>query len=182
MARLPYISKEQLAPSRQEIYDQIQQKRGYLPRPFAVLLNQPPAAARVAALGEYVRFDSWLDPVVRETTILATAREMNNQYQWTHHEPLARQAGVRDEVIDAIRERRGPKGLLPKEGVFIQYAQEMVRNGQVREATFQAVLHLLGREGTVDLTVTVAYYTMLAQVMAALEVELEEGMTPLLPE
>ena len=42
--------------------------------------------------------------------------------------------------------------------------------------------HLLGKQGAVDLVVIIAYYTLLAHVMAGLEVELESDIEPLLPE
>ena len=182
MARFPYLSREELAPHQQHIYDRIASKRGEVFRPFSVLLNNPEAADRVAAVGEYVRYDSLMDPVVREIATLTTAREMNSQYEWTRHELLARKAGVRDAVIEAIRDGTAPKGLLPKEGVFVQYALELLRTGRPKDATFQAVVHLLGEQGTIDLTVLIGYYTMLARIISALDVELEEELTPLLPE
>ena len=46
----------------------------------------------------------------------------------------------------------------------------------------RAVEHLLGAQGTVELAVLVGYYALLAYVMAALEVELEPEMPPLLPQ
>jgi len=182
MARVPYVTKNELSPTKKDIYDQIQKRRGHVPMPISVLLHQPQAAAKVAALGEYARFDTSLDPVVRETTILAVARETNCQYEWAHHAPLAERAGVREEVIEAIRDRRAPNGLPPEEGVFVQYVQELLRTGVVSDATFQAVLDLLGPAGIVDLAVTVGYYGMLAQIAGSFEVELEEDRKPLLPE
>ena len=180
MARVPYIAKEDLAPESQHIYDHIAQTRAGVPRTFGALLNSPVAANRVAALGEYLRFQSKLDPAVRELAILATARELNSQYVWTHHEPEARRAGVAESVIEALRDRRAPKGLQPKEAVFVQYAQELLRNRRVSDATFQGVAHLLGTHGTTDLTVNIGYYAMQAYLQAALEVELEPELTPLL--
>jgi len=181
MARVPYLTREELPPGKQPIYDRIQETRGAVHRPFSALLNSPDAAEKVAAVGEYARFHSSLDPVVREMVILTVARELDSQYEWTHHEPIARRAGLRDEVIEAIRDRKAPQGLIRKEAVFIQYTQELLRRRKVTDATFQAVVHLLGTQGTTDLTVTIAYYTMLAHILAAFEVELEEDNPPLLP-
>jgi 4-carboxymuconolactone decarboxylase len=138
------------------------------------MFNSPGATEVVAAVGEYVRYRSTLDPIVREIAVLSTAREHDNDYEWAHHESLARDAGVRDEVIEAIRIGRAPMGLPAKEGVFAQAARELVRDGTLSDRTYQAVEHLLGRQGTVDLVVTVGYYTMLSRVMTALCVELEE--------
>ncbi|MFQ5860539.1 MAG: carboxymuconolactone decarboxylase family protein [Dehalococcoidia bacterium] len=182
MARLPYLSREDLPPEQRPTYERIAQSRGRMARTFSVLLSSPEAASQVADLGEYLRFQSSLDPTIRETATLTTAREANNQYIWSHHEPRARQAGVREKVIQAIRDRQSPQRLLPKEGVLIRYAQEMLRNGRVNDATYQAVLHLLGPQGVTDLTVIIGYYHMLAHINTALEVELEPEWPPLLPE
>ena len=178
MARLPYISRDDLPQDKRDIYDRIVETRastesGRMPHSFQALLNSPDAADVVAALGEYLRFKSPLDPVVRETAILAVAHELNSQYEWAHHEPIARRVGVRDEVIESIRIGRAPMGLPAKEGVFAQAAKELAGTGTMTERTLQAVLHLLGPQQTVDLIVLIGYYSMLSGALKALGVELE---------
>ena len=182
MSRVPYLSREDLSEGKGAIYDRIASQRGHVARPFAALLNSPELAGKVAAVGEHLRYQSSLPAEVREIATLATARELGSQYEWTHHVPLAKDAGVRDEVIDAIRDETPPRKLLPKEAVFIQLAQELLRDRRARDTTYSAVEHLLGRQGTVELVVTIGYYALLAYAMAALEVELEPEVTPLLPQ
>ena len=178
MARLPYVSREDLPPDKLPVYDRIAETRaeaegGGMPNSFLVLLNSPDAAEVVGALGEYLRLRSPLDPVVRETAILSVARELSSQYEWAHHEPIARRVGVRAEVIEAIESGRAPMGLPAKEGVFAQAAKELALQGTMTERTFQAVLHLLGPQQTVDFVVLAGYYAMLAGALSALGVELE---------
>jgi 4-carboxymuconolactone decarboxylase len=188
MPRLPYKTREDLPETKRHIYDRIAETRSGdkgangMPRVFQLILNNPDAAQPVAALGEYLRFGSSLDAAIRETTILSVAREMGSQYEWAHHEPIARRVGVRDEVIEAIRSGKAPMGLPPKEGVFAQVAKEMVIGKGLSDRTFQAVEHLLGPEQTVELIVLVGYYSMLSRVMDALGIELEPGVEPGLPE
>ena len=176
MARVKYISREDLSPDKQGIYDRIAETRGRVTHVFQALLNSPDAAAAVAGVGEYIRYRSPLDPVIREIAILSAARELNSDYEWAQHEPVAREAGVRDEVIDSIRDGRAPMGIPAKEGVFAQASRELVREGTLGDRTFQAILHLLGPAQTVDLIVLVGYYSMLVRVINALGVELEPGM------
>ena len=174
MARVPYLDRADLPEDQRHVFDRIAGSRGSVGNVFRAMLNSPGATEVVAAVGEYVRYRSTLDPIVREIAVLSTAREHDNDYEWAHHESLARDAGVRDEVIEAIRSGRAPMGLPAKEGVFAQAARELVRDGTLSDRTYQAVEHLLGRQGTVELVVTVGYYTMLSRVMTALCVELEE--------
>ena len=177
MARLPYVSREELPEDKRHIYDHIAESRGSVLNIQRMLLNSPDAAEAVSNLGEYIRYRSALDPAIRETAIITTAREIGSEYQWSHHEPEARKAGVRDEVIDSIRSGRAPMGLPAKEGVFAQAAKELVREGTLGDSTFQAILHLLGPSQTVDFVIVVGFYIMMGRFLKALEVELDEGKT-----
>lgn len=183
MPRVPLLTREDLPPDKQELYDQIAAHRGHVARPFAALLNSPEAATRVARVGEQLRYASQTIPSdVREIVTLTTARVLKCQYVWTHHCESARQAGVRQEVVEAIREDVAPRRLLPKEGVFLQFTRELLEDKRVRNATYGAVEHLLGQQGAVDLILTIGYYAMLCLAVNALEIDLEEGVAPLLPE
>ena len=50
------------------------------------------------------------------------------------------------------------------------------------EPTYKAIEHLLGPSQTLDYLVLVGYYSMLARIMATLEIELDEGLEADLPE
>ena len=182
MARVPYVSRDELPGDKQHVYDHIAETRasvesgGETPHSYQALMNSPDAAEVVAALGEYLRFSSPLDPVVRKTAIMAVAHELNSRYEWAHHEPIARRVGVRDQVIESIKSGRAPMGLPAKEGVFAQAAKELAGKGTMTERTFQAVLHLLGPQQTVDLVVLIGYYAMMSGALNALGVELEPGL------
>ena len=182
MARVPFVTRDDLPSDKRELYDQVAAHRGHVARPFAALLNSPDVASRVAMIGEQLRYVSpTLSSDVREIVTLTTARALNCQYVWTHHCESAGQAGVRAEVIEAIREGSPPLRLLPKEGVFVQFTRELLEDKRVRDATYSAVEHLLGQQGTVDLIAMIGYYSMLCLAINALEVDLEDGIAPLLP-
>jgi len=133
-------------------------------------------------LGEQLQYVApTIAPDVREIITLTTARILKCQYVWTHHCDSATQAGVREEVVDAIREGGPPRRLPPKESVFIQFTRELLEDKQVRGATYGAVEHLLGQHGTVDMIMTIGYYSMLCLAINALEIDLEDGVVPLLP-
>ena len=176
MARLRLISREEMAPDKQPIYDRIAATRGSVANVFKVLLNSPDAAAAIGGLGKYLRFSSSLDPAIREVCILSTAKELDNGYEWANHEPEARRVGVRDETIESIRNGRASMGIPAKEGVVAQAAKELVRDGTLTERTFQAIEHLLGPEQTVDLIVLVGYYSLVSRVVKALDVEMDHGV------
>jgi len=177
MARVPYIKRDDLPETQQSIFDNIAETRGRVSNVFSAMLNNAEATKAVTSVGEYIRFKSPLDPAIRETAILTTAKEMKNSYEWAQHEPVARQVGVRDEVIESIISGKGPMGLPAKEGVFIQGAREIVRNGTLTDRTYQALDHLLGTQLTIDFIVTVSYYSMLSRLISSLDVDLDEWLT-----
>ena len=181
MARLPEVTREQLPQNQQHIYDEIAGSRGSVRGPFAMLMHSPEMAGRAAHLGAYLRFETSLEKSVLELVTLTVAREWDCQYEWTAHEPQAREAGVREEAIAAIKERKAPHGLSDDEAVLVGYAQELVRDHRVSEATFAAARERLGHQGLVDLTATVGYYSLIASVLNAFEIQPAAGVTPLLP-
>ena len=176
MARVKYVNREDLNEDHKLIFDRIAETRGSVDNVFTALLNNPEAAKVVTSVGEYIRYNSKLDPIIRETAILTTAKELNNSYEWAQHEPVARKVGVRDEVVDSILSGKGPMGLPPKEGIFIQAARELIRNATVSKNTYLALDHLLGSELTIDYIVTVGYYSMLGRIISALDVDMDESL------
>jgi 4-carboxymuconolactone decarboxylase len=183
MARIPQITtKADLPADKQVIFDTITQSRGRIAGPFGILLNSPDVASRVAHLGHYLRFDSVLPADIRELAIITTARQMDSQYEWTAHAPLALKAGVRQEAIDAVGKRTAPAGLTPDEAMVVRFGQELWQHHKVSDTTFQAALARFGKQGVTELTALIGYYGMVACVLNTFEVPLDPDMQPLLPQ
>jgi len=175
MARVPYIKREDLAPEDQQHFDGIAGSRGRVGPNFSALLNSPEATGRLAAFGEYVRFHAEIDERLKELAILCAAREANNPYVWTAHERLAREKGVNDAVINAIRDRSAPTGLRGDDARIVRYAKELLTTHEVSDDTFGAVHRMLGNQATVELTLLIMYYSTLAHALQALKVDLPQG-------
>ena len=103
---------------------------------------------------------------------------MGNRYEWAQHEPVAKEVGVRDEVIEAVRTGKAPMGLPAKEGVFAQGARELTRDGALSQETFEAIEHLLGTKQTVDFVVLVGYYGMIARIISTFQVDFDDWLDP----
>lgn len=171
MARIPTIDKkESLSPEHHAIYDAIAQSRGQVRGPFLALLHSPPVAERTAHLGTYLRFESQLDPKIIELAALAAARELECKHEWAAHITHAAKAGIQQETIRAIHQRKTPEALSSDDAQIVDYVQELLRSHQVGEPTFQALLSRLGMRGLVELTATIGYYAMLACTLNAFDV------------
>lgn len=176
MARVTMLQqKDDLAPQHHLIFDAIAESRGRVGGPFALLLHSPEVAGRTAHLGSYLRFESTLPAAVTELVVITTSRECDCALEWGGHVVLARRAGVREEAISAIRERRAPEGLTPEEAQIVSYVQQLLRAHRVSEATYHALLERFGVQGLVELTATIGYYSMLACSLNAFAVEPAEG-------
>lgn len=147
------------------VLERVVETRGSLLRPFQVLLHAPPLAARVAELGEVVRFGSELEDADRELATLATGRARRCPFVWTSHLDAARAAGVDPDAI-ALLERDG-RGTGPRGAAIVAYVNELCATGRVTGPTFDAAEGWLGERGVVELALTVGYYTMLGDTMGA---------------
>jgi 4-carboxymuconolactone decarboxylase len=181
MPRVPeFTSKDNLAPEFHHIFDTIAGTRSRVHGPFAVLLNSPEIAGRIAEVGSYVRFNSTLEPDVRELAIITIAREQECDFEWFYHEAIAREAGVRNEAITAVAEGTTTIGLTDIEALVVNYGRELAQSHRVSEKTFTAALEQFGPQGVTDLTATFGYYGMIAFCLNAFDVKPPEGK-PILP-
>jgi 4-carboxymuconolactone decarboxylase len=167
MARVHLITDrdDDLSPEQIETFDWVVESRGSMIRPFEVLLHIPQVARRVAELGAKIRFDSSLLDHDRELVILTAARVHGCTFEWDTHLPLARAAGVRDEVIEHLLGDAG--ALTESESLLVAFVRELCADSTVSPDTFEKAKATLGESGVVELSATIGYYTMLAMVMGA---------------
>ena len=137
MARLSAVTREQLDPEDHQYFDSIVGSRGSIRGPYGVLMHSPKLAARVADTGAFVRFDFGIPESLKEIVIIATAKEMESQYEFSAHAKLARTAGVSDETIKAIATGTAPAGLSGDEALLVGYVHELLQDHKVTEATYK---------------------------------------------
>ena len=184
MARLPYKTRENLSEEELPHWDELMPEgggRGRLPLVTQILMYRPPLAVLAERINRTVRMELSLPRSSVELVILASAREHNCLREWGVHLPQARNVGVREEAIQAIKEHRAPDGLTEEEAELVNYAHELWRTNRVSDKTFQAAHKRLGDVGVVDLTALVGVYSMLSAVMNAFEVEPPEDEALHLP-
>ena len=175
MTRVPYATRATMDAAGQAVWDEIETSRGGVARNYAALLNNPQASGAMAGLGGYVRYETPLDPRIKALAILTAAREACGSYVWTVNQPVAKAAGLSDEVIATIHEYRAPAGLDAKDASIVQFVLEILRQHRVSDATFEAVRSVLGDSGVVDMLVVIGYYHSLAHCLQALDVDLPDG-------
>ncbi|RYF42932.1 MAG: carboxymuconolactone decarboxylase family protein [Comamonadaceae bacterium] len=133
--------------------------------PFLPLLRSPKLLERVAAVGEYLRFDSVLDVRIRELVTCAAARHVTNQFEWLMHAPLALKAGVAPATIEALRVGARPTGLPAEEEAALDFSFELLRNHGVSQPAYEAALQQFGEQGVVELSTLLGYFVMVSWLM-----------------
>ena len=170
MARLPETQATHLPPNLQTVYGKAAGPDSGLAATYRALFNHPEAARTLAGFDEWLREQSGLDDWVLLTVALTVAHERGSATLWESFEPLARQAGVNEAVIDGIAAGTAPRRLLPKDGIWVQYALEVLRN-EVRDSTWAAVTHLVGDTGAIALALAITYYETMVRVNSAFALE-----------
>jgi 4-carboxymuconolactone decarboxylase len=135
--------------------------------PFVPLLRSPELMLSAKSMGDYLRFKSALPPRIGELAILVVCREWTQQVEWQIHSPLALQAGVSRDTIEAIGDGRRPDKLAADEQVAYDLSIEILRNRRVSDETYRRAVAAFGEQGVVDLLGLNGYYGLLAVVMNA---------------
>ena len=125
MARVPAATRENVPQDLQAAFDAVVQSRGGLPRtgPASVMINSPEACRRAFHFSDYLRRESTLPLAVQELAMLVTARELDCQYIWNAHAASAKKAGLRADLVDALREKSPLPALKPAEAAVIMYGR-----------------------------------------------------------
>ena len=173
MARIPFVTRDDVSEDERPAYDDFAQKRGSVPSagPYALLLHMPEVAQRLESLRLYLRDETSLSQKLQELVMLTVAREMDCAYIWQAHAAAARQIGVRGDIVDSLREKQALTGLDPEEQTAVDFTRELLRNRKVGRATFDRASSSFGRRGTLTLTNLIGCYATLAYVMNAYELK-----------
>jgi 4-carboxymuconolactone decarboxylase len=176
MARIPLVTREQIAEKELPAYD------AFMLSPYSLLLHMPEMAQRLEALRTYLRAEASLPQKLQELVMISVAREMSCAFIWYAHAAAARQAGVRDDVVDGIREKRPLANLEPAEQTAVDFTRELLQHRRVSRPTFDAATAQFGQRGAMALTNLIACYAVLAYNMNAYDLEAPAHPTePALP-
>ena len=112
---------------------------------------------------------------------LIVAREIDQQFEWTNHEPAGLQVGLEQAVIDVVKYDRDVAGLSPEDATFITFGRALLREHRVSSELWAEMLRLFGRQGTVTLMTVMGEYLKVGIMLNAVDQHLPAGREPLLP-
>jgi 4-carboxymuconolactone decarboxylase len=182
LTRLPPLKRDDLNDEGKAIYDKIV-GTGPAPTtgPVALSLYSPKIAQVFSDLNGFLRYNGDLSPRHTEVAIVAATWEIQQQYEYSAHEPSALRYGAPQAVIDTIKFNREPVGLSPEETMIIKLSRAIMRDHKVSSELYAEAVKLFGRKGLVELVTVMGDYVMVGMVMTAIDQHLPENRPALLP-
>jgi hypothetical protein len=112
---------------------------------------------------------------------LIVAREIDQQYEWSNHEPAGVQVGLEQNVIDVVKYDRAVAGLSDADATFITFGRSLLRDNRVSSELWADMVEHFGRQGTVTLMTIMGEYLKVGIMLNAVDQHLPEGREALLP-
>jgi len=155
------------------------------PGPGHVTIYSPKVAEGLGAIGRALgvpRGDSFRFGVRNyQLIVLITAREIDQQYEWSAHEPAGLRAGLEQSVIDVVKYDRPAAALAEKDAMLINFCRGLLREHRVSSELWAAMVKEFGRQGTIEIMALMADYFTVGMMMNAADQHLPPDRKPLMP-
>lgn len=137
---------------------------------LATFANHPALAKAFLRFNVHLLYSSTLPPRIRELAILRVAHRRNCAYEWVHHVDLAKEAGLNDDEIAAVR--MGEAGD-PFERAVLTGVDELDEKSELSDQTWALLGERLDDRQRMDYIFTVGCYTLLAMAFNTFGIELD---------
>jgi 4-carboxymuconolactone decarboxylase len=140
-----------------------------------VWIHTPEIAEPADGLANCFRVNPKLDKRLVELIVLLMCRDATVQYAWSVHEPLARQAGLTAQTVDAIRARKRPEFSCDDEKLIYDLVTELQSTKRLSAASFERGKAILGLSGLIEAVSCAGFYGMIGLVLNAFEIPPQPG-------
>lgn len=169
--------------ARRALYDQMADGRtvvadGQIGGPFDSWALNPDTGRRLWQLGGALRFKPTIDRRYIELAILLTGQLWQAQFEWFAHEPMARDAGLPENVIQAIKVGKEPSFDDDGDEVCWRFCRLLLDRTKIDDATYATTVDRFGEAGVADLINACGFYTLVSMTLNTFEVQLPDGATP----
>jgi 4-carboxymuconolactone decarboxylase len=116
-----------------------------------------------------------------QLAVLITAREIDQQYEWSAHEPAGLRQGLEQSVIDVVKYDRDVAGLSDKDATMITFGRALFREHRVSSELWQKMVSHFGRQHTVQIMSIMGDYFRVGFMLNAVDQHLPPSRKALLP-
>jgi len=147
------------------------------PGPAHITVYSP----REIDLGIPMGTKSPVGPHYFQIAVLITAREIDQQFEWTMHELAGRRQGLDQGVIDVIKYDKDVASLPEKDATLITFGRTLLREHRVSSELWEKMVSDFGRQRTVQLMMIMGEYFKVGIMMDAVDQHLPPEREALLP-
>ena len=180
MARVSYATTSQATGDAHEVLAQLHQRGRETLNLHRAIARSPNSLRNFLRLGNSLLVYGQLAPNLRELAILRIAQLTGADYEWAHHVPIAKQAGVSQAQMEALADWRNAAEFNATERSALGYI-EAATNRAVTDSVFEALRSQLSEEEVTELTLVCGYWGMVACILLALKIDLEPSSQKYLP-
>ena len=116
-----------------------------------------------------------------QLAVLITAREIDQQYEWSSHELAGRRQGLEQSVIDVVKYNRDVAGLSDKDATLITFGRALFREHRVSSELWAKMVGHFGRQRTVQIMMIMGDYFRVGFMLNAVDQHLPPTREALLP-
>jgi 4-carboxymuconolactone decarboxylase len=188
LSRLPPVTRADLDTEGQRALDARTNPPNPGPGPGHVTIYSPKVAEGYGVVGRALGVPSGqtfpLGNRVYQLVVLITAREIDQQYEWSAHEPAGLRAGLEQPVIDVVKYDRpvdNVAGLTEKDATLIRFFRALLREHKVNSDLWAKMIDSYGRQRTIECIALMGDYFIVGTMMNAADQHLPPTRPALMP-
>ena len=143
LSRLPPVTPEDLDDEARRLFSERETFTPGLGPPHVTVY-----IPRERSLGIPTGENSPVGPRLFQLAVLIAAREIDQQYEWSAHEPAGLRQGLEQSVIDVVKYDRPVTGLAEKDATLITFGRTLLREHKVSSELWADMVRLFGRQHT----------------------------------
>ena len=172
MSRLPLMTLEEMPEKTRQMISGGKSQLSVL-NVNKMVAHAENSARHFMRMGNSLLTQAKLDARLRELAILRIATLCDSRYEWYQHEILAKQVGVSEQQISAVRLDKNSPVFNDQERAVLRYTEEVTVNVKSSEESFAELSQFLSNQELVELTLTIGFYNLVARFLENTGVEIE---------
>jgi len=173
--RITPLPPDEREPRTQELLDSLRfDPDGEDMHLFATLARHPRLLKRWSQFGGLLLAGGTLSARDREVLILRTAANCGADYEWGHHLPLGRHAGLTDDEMAALAGSAAAAEAVDAD--LVRAADELHEANVIGDATWAALAARYDEAQLIELCMVVGQYHLVAFTLRSLRIQPEAGV------
>jgi len=168
MTRMKILSREDMNEEQGTLYDSFVEDGKPHAGPYWAYIRHPSLMRLCSDVGDWFRASA-LSGRERQIAVLTVVRHWDANYPWAVQVRASLAAGVDQEIVDAINERRDPGLTDPREQMAYEMAKQLTGTHRLTDETYAEAEKLFGEEDFVALVGVIGFFGMVSTTANAID-------------